>query len=181
MLIFIALAVGSFVLIAGSFLFGHDHDADHHVDIAHAAGGSDVDHDGEPAISFFSMKVLATLTMGFGAAGAIAHTYGSDYLISSLWGLGTGIVLSLGMYLMLKVIYKQQSSSLVQTSSAIGQIGTVTIPIDSNALGEVSLDISGRYMTYLAKSSSRNAIAKGRSVKVVDVVGSELVVEEIVK
>ena len=83
MLIFIAIAIGSFIFIAGSFLFGHDHDADHH-DIGHGAEGHDISQDMEPTISFFSVKVLATLTMGFGAAGAIARQYGADYLVASL-------------------------------------------------------------------------------------------------
>ena len=29
MLVFIAIAVGAFILVAGSFLFGHDHEVDH--------------------------------------------------------------------------------------------------------------------------------------------------------
>ncbi len=181
MLIFIAIAIGSFILIAGSFLFGHDHDADHHVDIGHAGEGHDFGHDVEPTISFFSIKVLATLTMGFGAAGAIARQYGADYLVASLWGLGSGIVLALLMYLVLDVIYKQQSSSLVETASAIGQLGTVTVSIDADAVGEVGVEVAGRYMTYLAKSSTSKPIPKGATVKVVQAVGSELIVEQMGK
>ena len=178
MLIFIAIAIGSFIFIAGSFLFGHDHDADHH-DIGHGAEGHDISQDMEPTISFFSVKVLATLTMGFGAAGAIARQYGADYLVASLWGLGSGIVLSLLMYFVLDIIYKQQSSSMVETSSAIGQTGTVTVSIDPNAIGEVGVEVSGRYMSYLAKASTSKPIPKGATVKVVNVVGSELIVEEV--
>ncbi len=178
MLIFLAIALGSFILIAGSFLFGHDHDTDHG-DVGHGVDGHDIGHDMEPTISFFSLKVIATLTMGFGAAGAIARQYGADYLISSLIGLGVGIVLSLLMYFLLEIIYKQQSSSLVQTSSAIGQTGIVQTGITSGKFGEVSLNVSGQYMTYLAKSAAGTDIPKGRTVKVVNVVGSELVVEEV--
>lgn len=178
MFIFISIAIGSFVLIAGSFLFGHDHDTDHG-DAGHAIDADDVGLDMEPTIGFFSMKVLATLTMGFGAAGAIARQYGADYLMSSLVGLGFGILLSLIMYFVLSIIYKQQSSSLVQTSSAIGQTGIVQTSISEHAAGEISLNIGGQYLTYLAKSSTGKVIPKGHTVKVVGVVGSELVVEEV--
>ncbi len=178
MLIFLAIALGSFILIAGSFLFGHDHDADHG-DAGHGVDGHDIGHDMEPTISFFSVKVIATLTMGFGAAGAIARLYGADYLIASLIGLGIGIVLSLVMYLLLDIIYKQQASSLVQTSSAIGQIGIVQTGIAPGGSGEVSLNVAGQYMTYLAKSAEGKDIPKGRTVKVVSIVGSELIVEEV--
>ncbi len=174
MLVFIAIAIGSFLILASSFLFGHDHDADH-VDHDHAFDG----HDVEPTISFFSMKVLGTMTMGFGAAGAIARQYGADYLASSLVGIASGIVLSGVMYLILHIIYKQQASSLVQTSAAMGQTGIVQTGISGDKLGEVSLNVGGQYMTYLAKSSSGQEIPKGRTVKVVGLIGSQLVVEEI--
>jgi len=178
MLIFIAIAIGSFVMVAGSFLFGHDHDSgDAHVD--QGPGGHDISHDMEPTIGFFSFKVIGTLTMGFGAAGAIARQYGADYLGSSLWGVATGIALSLVMYLMLKLIYQQQASSLVQTSSVIGQQAVVTVPIDADRAGEIELFTGGQHMTYLARAAKGKDIAKGRTVKVVDVAGGELIVDEV--
>jgi len=177
-LIFIAIALASFILLAGSFFFGHDHDTDH-ADVSHGIDGHDLSHDMEPTISFFSVKVIATLTMGFGAAGAIARQYGADYLVASFIGLATGIALSLAMYFVLELIYRQQSTSLVTTSSAVGQTGIVQTGIAANALGEVSLNVSGQYMTYLAKASGPNEIPKGRTVKVVGLVGSQLIVEEI--
>jgi len=177
-LIFLAIAIGSFILIAGSFLFGHDHDVDH-ADAGHAIDTHDISHDMEPTISFFSMKVLATLTMGFGAAGAIARQYGADYLVSSLIGLGCGLLLALIMYFVLDIIYKQQSSSLVQTASTVGRTGIVETSISPTSAGEISLSIGGQYLTYLAKSSVGEAIPKGRTVEVIGTVGSELIVKEV--
>ena len=178
MLIFLAIALGSFILLAGSFFFGHDHDTDH-TDVSHGLDGHDVSHDMEPTISFFSIKVIATLAMGFGAAGAIARVYGADYLVSSFVGLASGIALSLLMYFALSLIYRQQSSSLVLTSSAVGQTGIVQTGITPGALGEVSLNVGGQYMTYLAKSTAAKEIPKGRTVKVVGLIGSQLIVEEV--
>ena len=178
MLIFIAIALASFILLAGSFFFGHDHDIDH-ADAGHGLDGHDLSHDMEPTISFFSVKVIATLTMGFGAAGAIARQYGADYLVASFVGLATGIALSLAMFFVLELIYRQQSSSLVATASAVGQTGIVQTGIAPNSLGEVSLNVSGQYVTYLAKASGPNEISKGRTVKVVGLIGSQLIVEEV--
>jgi len=88
MLIFAAIAVAAFIIAAGSFLFGHDidHDVDH--DVGHDAGA------GEGTISIFSTKVIATMLMGFGAAGAIARYYGLGYPASSAIGVGFGVVLA---------------------------------------------------------------------------------------
>jgi membrane-bound ClpP family serine protease len=175
MLIFIAIALASFLLVAGSFLFGGD-DGDHAGDVGHEDHGL---LDSEPVIGFFSPRVLGTLTMGYGAAGAIARYYGASNLVASLWGLGTGTVLATVMYQMMKLIYKQQASSLVDTETAIGKQGVVTTAIDANAMGEVSITVGGQYQTYLAKSYTGQAIAKGSTVKVVSVVGSQLVVEKV--
>jgi len=173
MLIFIAIALASFLLVAGSFLFGgHDGDHDAHHDFSH--DGADAD----PTISFFSPRVIGTLTMGFGAAGAIARYYGANNLVASLWGLGTGVALSFVMYQMMNLIYKQQASSLVATETTLGKIALVTTAIDANGIGEVSLTIEGQYKTYLAKSARGKAITKGSAVKIVSVIGSQLVVEE---
>ena len=63
-----------------------DHDAGHDF-------GADGDAS-EATISVFSTKVIGTMLMGFGAAGAIARSYDMGYLGSSLVGLVTGAVLA---------------------------------------------------------------------------------------
>lgn len=80
---------------------------------------------------------------------------------------------------MIDVVYRQQASSIVPVSSAVGQTGIVQTGIAPGALGEVSLNVAGQYMTYLAKSTAAKEIPKGRTVKVVGFVGSQLVVEEV--
>jgi membrane protein implicated in regulation of membrane protease activity len=170
-LIFLAIALAGFLLVAGSFLFGHDHDVGHDHD------GGDAGHDGDATISIFSTKVLATLLMGFGAAGAIATSYKIDYLAASLIGLLTGVLLGGLMYAILGFFYKQQASSLVQTSSAVGCGGTVTVSIAENGLGEVGLEVEGHYTTYVARSQDGRPVPKGSAVRVVRTLGSQLVVE----
>jgi len=172
MLVFVAIAVASFILVAGSFLFGHDHDVgSDHGDIGH-----DVDSASDATISIFSTKVLGTLFMGFGAAGAIASMYGMSHLIASLIGLGCGGVLGAVMYLVLGVFYGQQASSLVPTSAAVGCTGTVVVSIDPGQNGEVGISIESQYSTHSASSADGSAIPKGQTVRVVKVMGSHLIV-----
>jgi membrane protein implicated in regulation of membrane protease activity len=173
MLIFVAIAVASFILVAGSFLFGHDHDVGHdHGDVGHGL------ESGEATISIFSTKVLGTLFMGFGAAGAIASLYGLSHLSASLIGLGCGAVLGGAMYLVLEVFYSQQASSLVPTSAAMGCTGTVTVSIDPGQVGEVGISIESQYGTHSATALDGKAIQKGQTVRVVKVMGSHLIVEK---
>jgi len=175
MLVFIAIAVAAFIIVSGSFLFGHDHDAGHE----HPDAGHGVDVGGEePAISIFSTKVLGTLLMGFGAAGAIATSYGSDHFVASLIGLLCGMLLSGLMYLVLGIFYKQQASSLVPTNATVGCCGTVTVSIGAESTGEIGLSVEGQYLTYSASSQDGTPIAKGQRVRVVRTMGSHLIVEK---
>lgn len=175
MWIFVAIAVAAFILVTGSFLFGGNHGTDHdHGDAGHGVevGGA------EPTISIFSTKVMGTWLMGFGAAGAIASAYGLNHLAASLIGLGCGLVLGALMYFLLGVFYRQQASSLVATPAAVGCMGTVTVTIEAQSLGEVGLTVEGQYLTYSARSNDGSPIAKGQLVRVVRTMGSQLVVEK---
>lgn len=169
MMIFISLALGAFIIVAGSFLFGHDVD---HDAMADSGGGGD-----EATVSVFSTKVLGTMIMGFGAAGAIAMHYGLSSLIASLIGVLCGVLLAAIVYGILEVFYTQQSSSLVATSSAVGCTGSVTVSIGEGATGEVGLNLEGQYRTFSATSGDGKPIAKGQTVQVVRTLGSHLVVE----
>jgi membrane-bound ClpP family serine protease len=177
MLVFVALAIAGFLAMAGSALFGHDHDGgldhDHDHDAHH-----DFDHDNEPTISIFSTKVIGTFIMGFGATGAIARYYGFSMPGSSMLGLGGGLLMGGAMYGVFRMIYSQQSSSLIETSSVVGDVGTVQIAIGRGTPGRVLISKNGQQQTYFARSADGKGIAKNRSVRVVSHVGSELVVEE---
>jgi membrane protein implicated in regulation of membrane protease activity len=174
MLIFLAISLAAFILVCGSFLFGHDHDVGHdHGDMGHDLGG-----DAEPTISVFSLKTMGTLLMGFGAAGAIAMHFGARYFGASLAGLVCGLVLSALMYAILSLFCHQQASSLIATSSTLGIEGTVTTTIAENGLGEVSLCVDGQYVTYSASSNDGSPISKGQTVRVVRTMGSRLVVSK---
>jgi membrane-bound ClpP family serine protease len=178
MVFFVTIALASFILVAGSFFLHFDHDGglDHDVDHGTDHGGGDGD---EHTISLFSSKVLGMLTMGFGAAGAIAKSYQASYLTASLIGAGSGAALAAGMYGLLTLIVRQQSNSLIPTDSLVGASGTVVVAIFPEAVGEVGVSFAGQYTVYSAKSHDGKEIAKGRTVRIVQTLGSQLVVQEI--
>lgn len=165
-LIYLGIALASFVAVSGTFLFGHDHDMDHDHDV----GG---DHE----ISIFSPKIIFSFTLGFGAAGAMASSYGLKALWCVLSGIVVGFLLSLTAYGIIALFYKQQATSVIPTNSAIGKVANVTNEIPDNGVGEVGVDVLGQYQTYLARSRKGAAIPKGSRVKVVENRGGELVVE----
>ena len=170
MLIFVGVTVAGFILLVGGSIFGHDHDVGH---------DGHIDHDAGHAVSLFSVKVIGSFIMGFGAGGAIAAYYGMGSLPASFVGLAVGFLMGLLMYWVMRLIYGQQSTSVVNTSTAVGEIGTVTVPIGRNGTGEVALTLYGQHRSFLASSADTNAIPKGRQVRVVQTTGSQLIVREV--
>jgi membrane protein implicated in regulation of membrane protease activity len=173
-LLYSAIAFGSLLFIAGSFLFGgdsgheHDHDAGHH-----GVDGGDAD----ASVSFFSPKVFFTFTLGFGAAAAIASAYGVRNLWCIMIGFGCGFALAGAAYGMLAMIYRQQATSTLVTNNALGKSAQVVSAIPKDGAGEVGLEIQGQYQIYLARARLGENIPKGARVKVVENHGGELLVE----
>ena len=97
---------------------------------------------------------------------------------SSLTGFGVGVV-SMGgfMYLVMRLLYGQQSTSLVEGSTIVGRTGTVATAIGAHSVGQVVVVVAGQTMTYLARSSGEKEIAKGKMVKVIACSGSDIVVD----
>jgi len=175
MIVFVAIAIAAFMIVAGGFLFGHDHDFDHDIDhdVGHEAG---VDTHG--IIGIFSMRVIATFIMGFGAAGAIALHYGAGYPVASLIGVAAGMVLGALMYGIMLLFIEQQASSVTPTDSLLGCTGTVTVPIDKDSMGEVGVSVGGEYHTFTARAHDCSPLGKGLAVRIVAVAGSILTVDK---
>ncbi len=176
-MIFAAIAIAAFIVVAGAFLLGHDHDMDHDFDhsLDHDVGHGGPDIHG--MVSIFSTKVVFTFIMGFGAAGAIAHFYGADYPIASLIGVAAGMVLGALMYGILLLFVEQQGSSVIPTDSLLGCTGTVIVPIEQDGMGEIGVSVGGEYRTFAARLQGAGIVQKGHAVKIVGVSGSIVTVD----
>jgi membrane-bound ClpP family serine protease len=167
-MVFLAIAIASFLGVGGSFLFGgHDHDA---------GGGGHDGVGGDHFVPFLSPQIIFSFTLGFGASAAIASAYGAKLHWSILIGFAFGLLMGGAVYALFAVIYKQQASSLVETSTTIGKVANVLTAIPPDGSGEIGLQVAGEYRTYLARSR-QGEIAKGARVKVVENMGGQLVVE----
>jgi membrane-bound ClpP family serine protease len=177
MAIFLTIMLAGIIVSVGASLFGHDHDGgfdhDHDHDHGHDAGGGN-----EPAVSIFSPKVIGTFVMGFGAGGAIAQYLWGNIFRSSFAGILVGAVMAAIMYGVMKMLYSQQSTSLVQTASLIGSPAMVTTEIDPNSVGQVTVRTGIEAPTYLARAPQGKHFAKGAAVVVVATSGAEVVVDD---
>jgi membrane protein implicated in regulation of membrane protease activity len=176
--IFLTIMLAGIIVSIGGSLFGHDHDGgfdhDHDHDHGHDAGSGN-----EPAVSVFSTKVIGTFVSGFGAGGAIAQYLWGNIFKSSLAGVLVGAFMAAIMYAAMKLLYSQQSTSLVQTGSLVGRPAMVTSEIDANSIGQVSIRTGLEAPTYLARAAHGKHFAKGTAVVVVATNGAEVVVDDV--
>lgn len=170
--VFVAITLAGVILLLAGAVFGdHDHDHD---------AGHDHDHEGghgDPTVSIFSTKVIGTFIMGFGGAGSLATNYGVGSLGASLIGVATGVGLGLGMYGFMRLLYGQQSTSIVRTEETLGRSGIVTTGIGVDSVGEVEVSMGDIRRIYMAQTNSGVTLPKGTQVKVVANSGSRLIVE----
>ena len=174
--IFLTIMIAGIIVSIGGSLFGHDHDGgiDHDHDHGHDAGSGN-----EPTVSVFSTKVIGTFVMGFGAGGAIAQYWWGNLFRSSLAGILVGAFMAAIMYGAMKLLYSQQSTSLVETGSLVGSPAMVITDIDANSLGQVTVRTGLEAPTYLARATPGKHFAKGTRVVVIATSGAEVVVDDV--
>lgn len=157
-------------MLTVSLVFGHgDHEVDDH------GADHDADHGGN--MSVLSLKVFWMFLVGFGAGGYFAANVGSSVLVASLWGIFGGLIMAAIGYLLVNYLYKRQGNSVVRTSSVVGSTGIVGIAILPGRIGEVRCKVDGHDEYFQAQSRIGTPIPVASRVKVVEAMGSTLIVE----
>jgi hypothetical protein len=137
----ITLICGILLLVMA--VFGADSDVDADVDadfdvdadMDFDAADMDVGEVGGPGK--LSLKLILFFFIGFGAIGYVS-AYLKWPLHHIIWGLLGGAVAWYIGYTILKLLYKQQSSSQVHAALFVGEQARVTVPIPKAGVGEIS-------------------------------------------
>ncbi len=128
LLIFYSMAIlASIVLVIQIvlMLFGFDGDGD--------VGLEDLGE--SEGLGFLSVRSVTGFFGGFGWMGVIMLENGSALPVAIAAGVGVGGVLMLsGAYLM-KMLYSLRESGTIDFENAIGQVGTVYLPVPANESG----------------------------------------------
>lgn len=168
MIVFILLAVIGLILLLISAFFGVFGDD---VEVAPEVEG------GGP--HFLSLRSIAVFLTAFGTVGAIARYYNLSAMLSSLWGVLAGAAMS-GIYVLaMNLVRSQEASSLITSTDLIGLTGRVTVAIPPDGFGEVSCTVKAQVTRRLARSKTQQAIPEGAIVKIADVQGDVVFVEQI--
>jgi hypothetical protein len=184
----VGVVFSAFSLIMGAHSDTADHDISHdfgHDGDAHD-GGDHGDHDGHEggdaafyspfSVGMFSVRGVALLATGFGGLGFLIYSATEKLLFSTASALIGGYLFAFVVLYTLKIFKSQQANSLVNTASAIGAQGIVTVSIPEDGMGEVSLLVSGVEMFKPAVSAGSGPIKSGTRVRVNQITGGTLVV-----
>lgn len=136
----------------------------------HALDTFDADTDHE----FLSIRALATGLAFFGLAGMWVQATGRGVLPALALGVTVGGAAAAAVALAMRQMVRLESDGTVRIEQAVGSAATVYLSIPGgNSPGKVQLALGGRTVEYQAVS--RQAIATGTPVVVVDVLGPGMV------
>jgi len=148
--------------------------------VVDTAFDTDFTMDSDLSFEIFSLQGLAAAIMMFGFVGmyTIKSTETEVYAV-----IAGGFAAALSMYAVSKMmqgISKLQVDGTMQIKDAIGESGQVYSRIRPNESGEVQVVVDGTLRTLAAKAKDKTLlISTGTFIKVVDVIGSTLIVEEL--
>ncbi len=126
----------------------------------------DLDH--PSGLSILSVRSITGFFGGFGWTGVIALEKGLSVLAATGLGAVVGFVLMLSVAYVMKALYSLGESGTIDLRNAIGQIGTVYLPIPPNQSGpgRVRIMIQGRLKVILAYTKTSEKILSEKKVKV---------------
>lgn len=187
-MIFFYIGLAGFLWVLFANLLGGDHDGEVDHDVSHDFGGDhDVGHDIGHESEFqdqaahgpspFSMRTFSIFMMIFGFGGSLAKFYGVSNIIASLIGIGSGFIAAAIGFQLIKILYGQQADSTINIAELVGKTAEVINTIPSESVGEVTIIHRGQRKDLLARSSEGSILA-GTKVKIIDDLGSSVLVSK---
>ena len=163
---------------------GADHDVGH--EVAHDTGhhGGDATHEdfsdaaNMPNPSFLSLRFMFAFMSGFGVTGAIATHFGQSVLLSSAYGVGTGLVMWFVVFGVVEVLASQQASINVTEADFVGKEAHVTLEIPTGGCGQVAIQVGESLLMKIAKTIDGSSVPENARVVITGTVGPVALVEK---
>jgi len=159
----ILAAVGAFFLVLS--MFGGDVDG---VDLDVGEADFDISDAESPtdSVSVFSLRTLATFLVGFGLAGWSVMRGDGGITAQILAGFGAGLVISFLYYLVMRLMYSMQGSSMVSAESLVGKEGIITIPTTDTGVAQVKVSTEAGFKEYTCKEVKERKLSHNETVKI---------------
>ena len=157
----------------------HDVGPDGSIDQAHG----DHVHGSSWLFGVLSFRTLVAASTFFGLGGLAAEQGNQNLLVQLVVAAVCGLGAMYGVHWIMKLIGRLGEDGTVRIQRAIGQEGTVYIPIPAGKTkaGKVQLRLQNRLLEYAAVTSSVERLPTGMQVKVVGVSGDVLEVAPLAK
>ncbi|HTH47863.1 MAG TPA: NfeD family protein [Candidatus Limnocylindria bacterium] len=162
--------------VLGGVFGGHEM---HGGDVAdtHAEGGF-ASHE-MPGFSPLSPTTLATFVTAFGGLGMVFHSIPATrnpFLSAPLAVLGALAVATLVFWLFRTIFRRTQASSESRVATLIGSTAVLNSSLPENGVGEITYVQAGSRYTAPARAEGGAAIARGSTVRITRIVGTEFFV-----
>jgi membrane protein implicated in regulation of membrane protease activity len=175
------------------FDIGHDVTHDFSGDSGHATGGAHTsgdDGNGHDAahqhasswlFAAISFRTLVAAITFFGLIGSAAQQAQQPLGVQLLLALAAGIGAMYGVHWIIRSIGRLGQDATLRVKSALGQEGTVYVPIDGgkHQAGKIQLNLQNRLVDFEAVTNVSQRLATGTKVRVVGVTGNVLKVEPV--
>lgn len=166
---------------SGGDFHGGDHDisADHSGDHSHEGA----DHGSSWLFGVLSFRTLVAASTFFGLGGLGAQEGGLGVFAQLGIGIVCGLGAMYGVHWIMKLIGRLGEDGTVRIQRAIGQEGTVYVPIPGGKTkaGKVQLRLQNRLMEYAAVTDTADRLPTGTKVRVVGIAGDVLEVAPLAK
>ncbi|MCP4848853.1 MAG: hypothetical protein GY899_13000 [Verrucomicrobiaceae bacterium] len=132
------------------------------------------------ATGMFSIRGIGAFFTGFGWTGASVLDFGHSLTLATISATLVGVAVLMGFVLMMRWLHSLRSDGTVQYSNAIGQVGSVYVPIPPRrqGIGQIEVLVQKRMATVRALSDSEERIENRTAVKVTELVDDRTLLVE---
>jgi hypothetical protein len=162
-------------------LLGMDSDGDLDIDmpddVDFDADGSVVDHGSTWLFSIISLRTLVAAALFFGLGGIAALQAGQSDLIALGVAAAAGLGAMYAVHWLMRAMYGLAQDRTVRLEEAIGERGSVYVPIPANqsGVGKVQIRMQERIVELAAVTDAGEKLATGTRVEVVQLIGPQTV------
>ncbi len=143
--------------------------------------GADIDFDPGTTGSYFSIKGITALSLGFGWTGVICTRAGMPPVAAAAVGVVVGVAIEAAFLFMMAQVSRLQTDGTFKIERAVGCFGTVyvTVPAGGDGAGEVVIKTGSRSIHVRAFSESERPLRNGDEIEVIGLRGTAVLVEPV--
>jgi hypothetical protein len=149
----------------------------HHTSLSTAADAEFQHADSSWLFGVLSFRTLVAAAAFFGVAGKAATSAGYSQFTSLVVATLVGVAAMYGMYWLMQLISRLNSSGNESIRNALGCSATVYVPIPAGrkGAGKVQMSMQNRIVEYLAVTDDDTTLKTGEAAEVIGIAGSDTV------